>query len=228
MLRQGREFGGLGASVLFRVPLLRHALAIMGNAPATAPNLLARLRQPGCNTFLVPGGIAEMFMNDHDREVVKLAGRTGFCKHALVTGSPLLPTYIFGQTQLFYTLTGRGQDLLQRVSRALRISIIPFVGRSWLSPFVPLQQPLTCVIGRPINVGAAPIAEPTDAQISALHAQFRAELVRIFETYKGRHPGFENKRLYFDDERDADEEEQLEARRERRSLEQFHVFPAKL
>ena len=115
-----------------------------------------------------------------------------------------------------------------RASRALRVSIIPFVGRSWLSPFVPLQQPLTCVIGRPINVDAAPIAEPTDAQINAMHAEFRAELSRIFETYKGRHPGFEARRLYFDDERDDDDDEQLARVRERRSLEQFHVFPAKL
>lgn len=136
--------------------------------------------------------------------------------------------YIFGQTQLFYTLHGKSQELLQRASRALRVSIIPFVGRSWLSPFVPLQQPLTCVVGRPINVGAAPIAAPTEAQVGALHAEFRAELRRLFETYKSRHPGFAERRLYFDDERDPDDDEQLARVRERRSLEQFHVFPAKL
>eukprot|EP00965_Chrysotila_dentata_P186337 6152631-Pleurochrysis_carterae.AAC.4 len=30
--------------------------------------------------------------------------RKGFCKHALRAGADLLPVYIFGQTQLFYTL----------------------------------------------------------------------------------------------------------------------------
>ena len=70
------------------------------------------------------------------------------------------------------------QELLQRASRLLRVSIIPFVGRSWLSPFIPLQQPLTCVVGRPINQGAEPIARPTAAQVDELHALFCAEIRR--------------------------------------------------
>jgi hypothetical protein len=40
---------------------------------------------------------------------VQLANRKGFCKHALRAGAPLVPVYIFGQTQLFYTFTGRLQ-----------------------------------------------------------------------------------------------------------------------
>jgi len=71
-----------GASVLFRLPLLRQWLSMAGLEPATARNLLRRLRSPGCSTFLVPGGIAEMFLNDPDYEVVQLANRKGFCKHA--------------------------------------------------------------------------------------------------------------------------------------------------
>lgn len=42
-------------------------------------------------------------------QVVQLANRKGFCKHALRAGAPLVPVYIFGQTQLFYTFTGRLQ-----------------------------------------------------------------------------------------------------------------------
>ena len=229
MLRQGRLLGGLGASVLFRIPLLRHGLAAIDISPATNRNLARRLQTAGSRTFLVPGGIAEMFLNDPDREVVNLAERKGFCKHALASGAPLLPVYIFGQTQLFYTLTGRVQELLRRLSRRLRVSLIPFVGRSWLSPFVPLQEPLTCVVGRPINLGAAPIDAPTAAQVDALHAQFCAELRRLFEAHKHRHPGYAEKRLYFDgEEGDVASRGEAEELRERRRLEEFHVFPAKM
>ena len=168
-----------------------------------------------------------MFLNHPDREVVNLAQRKGFCYHALAAGAPLLPVYIFGQTQLFFTLTGRTQELLRQLSRSLRVSLIPFVGRSWLSPFVPLQQPLTCVVGRPINVGATPIAAPTDAQVDALHRQFCAELRRVFDTYKAQHPGYADKRLFFDGE-EIDDEAELEELRERRRLEEFHVWPARL
>jgi len=229
-LRRGHPLGGLGASVLFRLPLLRQWLSMAGLEPATARNLLRRLRTPGCSTFLVPGGIAEMFLNDPDYEVVQLANRKGFCKHALRAGSPIVPVYIFGQTQLFYTFSGRLQQLMRRLSRALRVSLIPFVGRSWLSPFVPLQNPLTVVVGRPINLDVAPVEAPTAEQIDALHAEFTAELQRIFDTYKGRHPGYSNKRLYVAGADDVTRwgEEEVEAIRERRRLEQFHLFPAKL
>jgi hypothetical protein len=54
---------------------------------------------------------------------------------------------------------------MRRLSRSLRVSLIPFVGRSWLSPFVPLQAPLTVVVGAPINVGAEPIEEPTVEEV---------------------------------------------------------------
>ena len=141
-----------------------------------------------------------------------------------------MPVYIFGQTQLFYTFSGRLQQLMRRLSRAPRVSLIPFVGRSWLSPFVPLQNPLTVVVGRPINLDVAPVEAPTAEQIDALHAEFTAELQRIFDTYKGRHPGYSNKRLYVAGEDDVTRwgEEEVEAIRERRRLEQFHLFPAKL
>ena len=138
-----------------------------------------------------------------------------------------MPVYIFGQTQLYYTFSGRLQDMLRRASRASRISLIPFVGRSWLSPFVPLQEPLTCVVGRPLNAGATPILHPSREQIDALHARFCAELRRLFERYKACHPGFENKRLYLDDEAFLDEDE-VEQIRARRRLEEFHLFPSRL
>jgi hypothetical protein len=68
-LAKNRPLGGVVASVLFRLPLLRQWLALAGMVPATARHLRQRLRTPGTETFLVPGGIAEMFLNDPDREV---------------------------------------------------------------------------------------------------------------------------------------------------------------
>ena len=66
--------------------------------------------------------------------------------------------------------------------------------------------------------------------MDALHARFCNELIRIFDRYKGEHPGFAHKRLHIagtqsdDSDDDADEAR----RKERRRLEQFHLFPAKL
>ena len=101
-------------------------------------------------------------------------------------------------------------------------------------------------------MGAEPIPSPTAEQVDALHHQFREELRRIFEQStpataplacdfslltrvgvarrgadKMRHPGYAEKRLYFDGEDDLGEEE-VERVREQRRLEEFHVLPARL
>lgn len=78
-----------------------------------------------------------------------------------------------------------------------------------------------------------PPPPPPACQVDALHARFCDEIVRLFDTYKHEHPGFARKRLYIAGAEGGDETsqwdaEQVEAIRERRRLEQFHLFPAKL
>ena len=50
---------------------------------------------------VVPGGIAEIFEPTNDfTEAIILKCRKGFIKLALETGSDVLPSYAFGQTQV--------------------------------------------------------------------------------------------------------------------------------
>ena len=70
-----------------------------------------------------------------DREVVQLAARKGFCKHALRTGAPVVPVYIFGQTQLFYTVESMDDRSCEFESErsGLTRSSLGSSGRSWRS-----------------------------------------------------------------------------------------------
>ena len=77
-------------------------------------------------------------------------------------------------------------------------------------------------------MNAVPIPSPSAEQVDALHTLFCAEIRRLFERYKSERPGFANRRLYFDGEDAAEDEALVEERNERRALEQFHVFPARL
>jgi diacylglycerol O-acyltransferase 2, plant len=49
---------------------------------------------------VIPGGIAEMYHQYPDKEVVKLQGRRGFVKVAVEEGRDIVPVYHFGNTQL--------------------------------------------------------------------------------------------------------------------------------
>lgn len=50
---------------------------------------------------LVPGGIAEMFLWEEHREVIKIRDRKGFVRIAVEQGVPLVPVYHFGNSRLF-------------------------------------------------------------------------------------------------------------------------------
>lgn len=50
---------------------------------------------------LVPGGIAEMFLWEENREVIKILDRKGFVRIAVEQGVPLVPVYHFGNSKLF-------------------------------------------------------------------------------------------------------------------------------
>jgi hypothetical protein len=49
---------------------------------------------------LMAGGIAEIFLSSTHKEIIYIKKRTGFVKLALQQGTPLIPVYYFGNTQV--------------------------------------------------------------------------------------------------------------------------------
>lgn len=47
------------------------------------------------------GGIAEMFLYDEHKEIIKLKDRKGFVRIAVEAGADLVPCYHFGNSRLF-------------------------------------------------------------------------------------------------------------------------------
>jgi len=191
-----------GASILLKVPILRQLCRWGGVIPAEESVIKQALQWPHPHnvTFIVPGGIAEMFFMRPDIEQVYVKTRKGFVKLALEAGVDLVPAYGLGHTQLFTTLdrSSRLGSLLMNLSRRLRISLPLSHGR-WGMPLVPYPRPVVALVGRPIRIDH-PIPNPTDAQIDEVHDRFVAEVRRIFDKHKHLVPGYENKRLYFEDE----------------------------
>eukprot|EP01051_Picozoa_sp_SAG22_P021590 SAG22_NODE_4826_length_1156_cov_1.422895_2_plen_75_part_00 len=56
-----------------------------------------------------------------------------------------------------------------------------FRGR-WCT-LIPFAAPITVVVGAPIRV-AGPVANPTEAQVAALHLTYCAALRRLYEEHK--------------------------------------------
>ena len=92
----------IAASVLFRLPVVRELCLWTGCIDAGKPTCLKNLKA-GYSLTVIPGGIAEQMLTNYGKEEVYLKKRMGFCKLALETNTKLVPTYVFGTNDLFYT-----------------------------------------------------------------------------------------------------------------------------
>jgi hypothetical protein len=147
----------------------------------------------GRSVGVVPGGIAEMFAagGDGDEKMVVLQ-RKGFVRIALETGAQIVPCYCFGNTQTFVNAAAGEDNLLRKLSRTLRMSLIFFWGRCYLP--IPFRTPMLTVVGRPIQ--CPKMENPSPELVNQYHNLYLKETKRIFMTYRNTY-GWENKSLVF-------------------------------
>ncbi|KOO28546.1 diacylglycerol o-acyltransferase 2-like protein [Chrysochromulina tobinii] len=100
----GLDARAAGASILFRIPLLRELLLLANVRDASYDNIIGLLTS-GRTVAVNPGGNWEMTSASHEQERIYVQQRLGFIRLAMRTGRPLLPAYAFGESQLFHAST---------------------------------------------------------------------------------------------------------------------------
>jgi hypothetical protein len=99
--------------------------------------------------YILPGGVAEIFVSTPGKHAVIFKNRRGLCKLALETGCNIAPCYVFGGTDFFNNLA-TGDSWLSKLSRKLQMGLTIFWGQYGLPiPYTPrvtmcLADPLTC------------------------------------------------------------------------------------
>lgn len=172
------------ASVLFRVPLIREYLLWTGHLDAGKRTMSRHMAKREDDLALVIGGEKEALLTMNGQEAILLHGRTGFVQLAARYGYHLVPSYAFGQNELYTvnrTLLGGLRAALQR---SLKLSIPVFWGRCGTP--MPHRVKVTLAVGKPIRVPepATPGAEPDSALVERLHAEYVAEVQALFERHK--------------------------------------------
>lgn len=176
---------GAVASVLLRIPLLRHLLQWVGDVDVSARSVRAHLAA-GTSVVLVPGGVAEIYETRPDREVLVLRERLGFVRLAHAAGAALVPIYIFGNTSAFRVRPP--PPGVADLARRARMSLPSFWGR-WGLP-LPLRCRVLVAAGAPLPPG------PPGEGPEALHARYVEALAALFERHKASAGnGWENKQL---------------------------------
>jgi hypothetical protein len=157
---------GFGATTdaALRLPLLRQVLRWL-TAGSAHRDVLRKGLESGRNLYILPGGVAEIFVSEPGRHAV-LARRHGLMKLALRTGACVVPMYVFGGTDFYEHLAtynpNRGGSsgggggvaslvgpLLMRLSRGLKAGFTLFWGQFGLP--MPFAVEKCCmVMGDPI------------------------------------------------------------------------------
>jgi len=188
-----RDWRMLGASVLFRIPIIREMTLWFGAVDA-GRSMCERLLRAGVNVCVWPGGLDEANSVDGP-DAVHLRTRTGFVRLAVKHGVDVLPVFVFGELDAVRAIQPLPRVVADFCKARLRFSTALFVGR-W-GTFVPRRVPFHMVLGRPCAVTQLGVDEEGfEAEVERVHAAYKAELIETYERHRKQF-GYEERSLLF-------------------------------
>jgi len=180
---------GIGADAIFTFPIMRQFMAWLGTVPANRKNI-KKLFDQGKQVAVIPGGIAEMFIVNQEKESIYFMKRQNTIKTAIQQGANIVPLFFFGNTKLFKVAGQSGSDsFLSRMSRKFKTSVIFFYGRHFL-PFCPFRHPIKFATGDVVRVEQKD--DPTDEEVKEVQQRVVASVHKL---YNERKPAWETRPL---------------------------------
>lgn len=175
-----RKLRALAATILFCIPFIRE-IALWTGCVDASRKVAERNLDRGNSLIVLPGGEAEQLNTEYGREKVYIRSRKGFIKLSMRKRVPVVPVYVFGSSDLFYT-----SKFLYRPRYWLmkRLGVcIPLCRGLMGSPVCPLKKKVTVVFGAPLRFEIRGHS-PTDKELDAAHEKFTIELRRLFDEHK--------------------------------------------
>jgi diacylglycerol O-acyltransferase 2, plant len=175
-----KALGGV-SSAIFSVPLMRHIFTWCSAVEVTKSRLLDSLKR-GYSVAVCPGGAHEVAYMEKDNEIVLyMKSRYGLVKLCLETGTPLIPSFCFGQRKIYNYWVPKNKTL-QVFCRKLGFMPLYFTGYFGI-PFAPPKSlPITVVVGKPITIPK--VENPTEEQMHEYHDLLVQSITDIFESHK--------------------------------------------
>ena len=186
----------LGASVIFRVPILRDVAMWAGARNVSRGVFLKSLREEGA-VVVCPGGQAELVEHvggDFDDEVTLCTRHRGFIRIAIEEKADLVPVFVFGESQATRNLIK--WKAAQRWTYKRLGFPMPFLpgGFKGYLPF-PAPLPLSFVVGEPFKVPKpGPEGTALDEDVEHTCDEYYRRIQDLFERYKAS-SGFPHLRL---------------------------------
>ncbi|ORZ12014.1 diacylglycerol acyltransferase-domain-containing protein [Absidia repens] len=191
-------FPGIKPSLLtlvsnFKLPFYRDIIMSLGIAAVSRRSCEYILSSgPGRSIVIVVGGAAESLTARPGIADLTLKKRLGFIRLAILHQAELVPTFSFGENDIFEQLdNAKGSTvwkIQKRMQNMLGFTMPLFHARGIFNydvGIIPFRHPIVTVVGKPI---AVPVledgAEPTQEQILEVQAAYIDELQAIYDKYK--------------------------------------------
>lgn len=196
-------FPGLQVRVIvldqhFKVPLFREYAYLNSVASSSEKSIRYLLSHKpekpftGRATVLIVGGASESLECKPRTYRILVKRRKGFVRLALKHGTPLVPVFSFGETDIYDQVYGAEGSRLRKFQDYIRktIGLAPVIllGRGFFQysfGIIAQRRPITVVVGSPIDLPR--IAEPTQEEIDEYHGKFVQGLVALFEAEKHKY-----------------------------------------
>lgn len=176
------KLSGLGATVLFKIPVVREMFFMLGYIDARRA-VASKALKAGQSLYLVPGGEEESVLTTNGKDIVVLKKRKGFIRLALSYGIPLVPIFAVGCTDAYKTYPSILQGPRLFLQKKFGIALPIFHGRWFITPLA-YPVPIKLLVGKPIEtpkpklVGAKPDRDLVDVYhqkymqaLAGMHAQ---------------------------------------------------------
>ncbi len=198
----------LAASILFKIAIVRE-IALWTGCIDASRKIAEKALDQHKSLVVLPGGEAEQIRTTYGKEKVYLSNRKGFIKLAMRKGVPVVPMYVFGSSDAYYTFhddddKSRSKkfdwtfyDLRHKLMKNFGVCIMICTGL-WWSYLCPLPKKTTIVFGKPIYFQPASNSsqstsadatisigfEPSAEELDQGHALFVKELTALFDAHK--------------------------------------------
>ncbi|KAF4705264.1 diacylglycerol O-acyltransferase 1 [Perkinsus olseni] len=175
------------------MPFMREMILREGVIDSSARTIKQYLSVPGQAVVLVLGGAAEALDTKAGRYVLTIRRRKGFFRIAIQKGAPLVPSFGFGENDLWDTslqpvsATSWVRRLQDWMYKKLTFSTPIFSGRGVFTynfGMLPFRRPVYTVVGEPIEVTQKD--HPTSDDIEALKERYITALRALFDKWKVR------------------------------------------
>jgi len=176
----------LGATVLFRIPIIRDIVLWFGIVDA-GRSTAVKVLESGRSVYVVPGGEMEQMLTIEGKHRLFINHRKGFVRLAVEFGCDLVPLYAFGETSL-YSVSNFMLPLRIWICKKFHVALPICYSKRWGIPIPFLYHknvPYSLCVGQPLPVKKLSPKDPQFNQtVDEVHEQFKQSLVKLFDHYK--------------------------------------------